>query len=107
MSRIDQVNELLKHELASLINEQVGLDGGLITVSYVDTSPDLRHAKIGISVLPEKFFGTALHELQKHTSAFSKELLKRTRLRQIPHLHWEADATEAKAAEIEKLLKDA
>lgn len=105
MHKTEQINDLLRFELAKLIEEHVNLDGVLITVSYVDCSPDLRYAKIFISVLPEKFFGSAITELKKHSGAFSKYLRKHTRLRQIPKLVWTVDDTEAKAAVIDEILK--
>ena len=74
MSRIDRINELLKSELANLINREIPLDGGLITVSYVDTSPDLRNAKVGISVIPNNVTGTALKNVKNNRNYFSKEL---------------------------------
>jgi len=105
MSRIDQVNELLKYELARLVEEHVNINGGLVTITFVDCSPDLKYAKIGISVLPEGLFGTALQELKKNNSFFSKHLRKKTRLRQVPHISWVIDDTEVKAAEIDEILK--
>jgi len=105
MHKTEQINDLLRFELAKLIEEHVNLDGALITISFVDCSPDLRYAKISVSVLPEKFFGSAIAELKKHNSFFSKYLRKHTRLRQIPKLVWAVDNTEAKAAEIDEILK--
>ena len=51
MSRINQVNELLKNELANLIVQEIPMHNVLITISYVDCSTDLKNAKIGISVV--------------------------------------------------------
>ncbi|MFH1583284.1 MAG: ribosome-binding factor A, partial [Candidatus Falkowbacteria bacterium] len=72
--RIEQLNEQLKEELANLIVKEVPLKNGLITVSYVNCSPDLKYAKIAVSVLPDKFAGTALAGLRKHSSSFSQSL---------------------------------
>jgi len=107
MRHIDQVNELLKEKLATLIAREIPLDNGLITVVYVKTTPDLQWAKIGVSVLPENNFGTALEKLRKHNSMFAKEIKKETRLRQIPKFHWVADITEVEAAEIERAIEEA
>jgi ribosome-binding factor A len=100
-----QINELLRAELAQLIEQRLELPGTLITVTKVESSPDLNYAKISISVLPEKFTGTALELLRKNTGAFSKALLKKTRLRHIPRFNWHVDDTEMRAAEIDELFK--
>ena len=104
MSRVDQINELLKHELALLISQEVFAPDFLITVSYVDCSPDLNNAKVGISVLPDKFSGTALEKLKKHSALFNKALNKKIKIRRIPRLSWKIDTTEKEAAELEDVL---
>ena len=103
--RIEQLNEQLKEELANLIIKEVPLENGLITVSYVICSPDLKYARVAISVLPEKFAGTALSALRKHSSNFSQGLRQKLRIRQIPRFNWTLDTTESKAAEIEDIIK--
>lgn len=105
MSRINQINELLRGELANLINQEITIEDGLITVSYVNCSPDMRNAKIGVSILPDRLFGSALKELKKHSSRFYQILKKKLNLKYIPKFHWVIDNTEKKAAEIEKILE--
>jgi len=105
MSRINQINELLRSELANIITQEIKLDNGLITVCYVDCSPDLKNAKIGISVLPDNQYGTALKKLKQHSSQFCKILKKKLNLRNIPKFNWIIDDTEKNAAEIEEVLK--
>lgn len=106
MSRVEQVNELIKRELASLVNKEIYLENGLVTISFVDCSPDLENAKIGISVLPTNFSGTALKALRRNSSLFTKILKKKTRLKYIPKFNWVLDFTEAEASKIEKLLEE-
>jgi len=105
MSRIEQVNELIRSELANLINQEVVLNNCLITVCYVNCSPDLSSAKIGISVLPDKYSNLATKELKKNSSQFTNILKKKTKLRRIPRFNWEIDLTEKNATEVEKLLE--
>lgn len=105
MSRIIQVNELLKSELANLISQELPLNNGLVTVCYVDCSPDLKNAKIGISVLPYNLSGKILKKLKQHSSQFCKILKKKLNLRHIPRFNWIIDSTERDAAEIDKILK--
>ncbi len=105
MSRIDQINELLHQELAELISKEIEAPNFLITISYVDCSPDLKKAKIGLSVLPENFSGTALKKLRNHSSQFSKSLNKKLKLRNIPYFNWIIDETEKNAREIDNILE--
>ncbi len=94
-------------ELANAVNREVGIPDALITISYVECSPDLKRARIGFSVLPDKLAGTTMHKLKAATSQLVPILKARTRLRKIPHLVWEFDATEREAGKIEKLIQEA
>lgn len=50
--RMLRINELLKREIADLLERvDFHLDNCLVSVSEVQTAPDLRHAKVHISVL--------------------------------------------------------
>jgi len=103
--RIEQLNEQLKNELANLIVRELPLENGLITVSHVECSPDLKYAKVEVSVLPEKYAGTALTALRRQSSSFSQLLRKKLKIRQIPRFNWVLDTTESRAAEIEETIK--
>ncbi len=103
--RIEQLNEQLKAELANLITREMPLNNGLITVVFVDCSTDLKHAKIGISVLPEKFGPSVLRKLSKNSGYFSRILKGKLAIRQIPKFHWVFDNTESEAAKIEAVIK--
>lgn len=104
MSKIPRLNEILREELAAAVNREVGLPNALITVTYVECSPDLKQAHIGVSVLPDNLAGTALRHLTAATGELVRILKSRVKLRQMPHLIWEFDATEREASKIEKLI---
>jgi ribosome-binding factor A len=104
MSRIDQINSLLKNELAELINIEGILPDGLITVTRVKTSPDLRYAKISVSVLPDNQAGTALKKLRQKSGFFTAVLRKKLKIKFIPKFSWEFDSTEKEAAKIDDLI---
>ena len=103
--RIEQLNEQLKSELAGLIAKEINLSHGLITVCLVRCSTDLKHAKVAVSVLPDKLAGTALSSLRQHSSSFSQALRQKLKIRQIPRFHWTLDTTESRAAKIEEIIK--
>ena len=49
--RLERVNELLKHEIGEIIRRQFNIaDTGLVSVNAVETSGDLRSAKVFISI---------------------------------------------------------
>lgn len=104
MSKIPRYNELILEELARAVNQEVALENALITVTYVECSPDLKQAKVGISVLPDNLAGTALRKLKSATRQLVPILRTRLKLRKLPHLIWEFDATEREASKIERLI---
>ncbi len=106
MGKADRLNEMLQQELASAINREVSIPNTLITVVYVRTSADLKMATVGVSVLPDNLAGTALERLKKSAGILSSILAKKTRLRQIPHLRFEFDPTERKAAVLETFMNN-
>lgn len=103
--RIEQLNEQLKQELANLAVKEITINNGLITICFVDCSTDLKHAKVGISVLPEKFGPSILRKMNKLSGHFSRILKSKLKIRQIPKLHWVFDNTESEAAKIEAIIK--
>jgi len=103
--RIEQLNEQIRNEMANLINKELPIDNGLITISYVDCSPDLKQAKIIVSILPVNRTGSLLEKLRKHSNYFNQVLRKKLKIRQIPRFHWAVDRTEEKAVELEKIFK--
>lgn len=107
MSKIPRINELILEELALAVNREVGIPDALITITYVECSSDLKYAKVGFSVLPDQLAGTALRKLKSATSQLVPILRGRTKLRKLPHLIWEFDATEREAGKIERLIQEA
>lgn len=107
MSSIDRTNELLQSELANALTEQAVLEDTLITITYVECSPDLKQAKIGVSVLPDRLAGTALRKLNSITHILVARIKNRVKLRRLPKFIWEFDATEREAGKIERLIEEA
>lgn len=105
MSRIDQVNELLREKIAFAVKNEIELPDIFITIGYVDCSPDLSSAKIGFSVLPNDRLGTVLKKLKKNSGNIAKILNKEVKLRKIPRLNWVFDPTEKNASELDKVFE--
>ncbi len=92
--RIGRVNEILKREIADLI-EQSGLnDGGvLISVTKVDTTVTLKDAIVFISVLGggEEAKEKALRELARHRAELQRRIARDIVLKYTPVLHFHLD----------------
>lgn len=104
MPNISRLNELMRSELAQIVNQEVFIEGALITIAYVECSEDLRQARVGFSVLPDHLAGTALRKLKTSTGQVVAIMRRRVKLRRLPRLVWEFDATEREADKIEKLI---
>lgn len=106
-SRVDRINELIKGTVAKIIAEEVDIPLGVfVTISKVDTSRDLRYARVFASVFPEKKFGETLRALGKKIYFIQGKLNKQLNMRPLPRIEFIPDRTEAKADKIEKLLKE-
>lgn len=106
MSRMDQINEMLRAELAELMSRESPIPNGLITITHVKCSPDLKNATILISVLPENVSGTALKKLRAQNSYYASNLRKKTKIKFIPKFRWKIDSQERYAASIDRVLDE-
>ena len=50
-NRIAKVNSLIQHELGPVLHEFLDWQNGLVTITKVDTSRDMKYAKVWISIL--------------------------------------------------------
>jgi len=107
--RIERVNELLRAEISELVQRHLKDPrlGSLVSVTEVVTSPDLRHAKVFISVLgtPEER-AEAVKGLEAAAGFLRHELASRLDLRHIPVLSFREDASIERGARVLQLLKE-
>jgi len=107
MNRIDRINELIRTTVAQIISRELELPLGVfVTVVKVDTSRDLRYARVFVSVFPEKKFGKTLELLQKKIYIVQGMINKKLVMNPLPRIEFVADFTEREADKIEKILKE-
>lgn len=103
-----RVGESLRHALAEVIERETFRDPDLIdvtlTVSEVDSSPDLKHAVVYVMRLGGGDMAPVLAGLERAKSFLRRELSKRTRLRHVPELRFATDTTFDEASHIDQLL---
>lgn len=105
--RIERVNNLIRRELSALLQRQVKDPrlGSFITVTEVNTSSDLRHAKIFISCLGGKGeTQEILSVLDTASGFFRRELSRCLRLRRIPELSFQWDNSIERGAHLQSLI---
>lgn len=93
MSKAEQVNQVIKPLLGELIASEVETPDFLITVYNVKCAQDLSSAKVHVSILPEKFSGTALKRLRAKSGHLSKILKAKSGLNRVPKLFWYVDSS--------------
>ncbi len=107
MANSNRINELILEELAKAVNREIMIEDALVTITYVECSPDLKQAKIGFSVLPDKLAGTTMKKLVSSTSQLVGIIRSRIKIRRLPRFIWEFDSTEREASKIEDLIAKA
>ena len=107
--RTDRLNSLLKEVIADVIHNKVKNPHihKLITVTRVDISKDLRHAKVYVSVIgDEKEKAESLDALQQSAGFIAQAASKEVVLRFFPDLKFKLDDSAEQHARIEELLKE-
>lgn len=104
--RILQINELIRELLGTILLKEVEFKPGiLVTITKVNTTPDLRNARVHISVLPEHESGYALKTLLHERKKIQFVLHGKIHMKPMPKISFEYDPTESRADEVEKLLR--
>ena len=92
--RIDRVNELLRQEISRLLALQIKDPrlGGVISITRVSTSNDLRAAQVFLSVMGDELTKRAALDGIRSAAAFMRrELRRRLTLRNTPFLTFNLD----------------
>ena len=107
--RIARVGDQIQRELAAILRTELKDPRvGMITLTGVEVSPDLAHAKVYFTtLLEEKERRETLNGLAR-ASGFMRSLLgKRLKTHQVPELHFEYDASVERGVRLSKLIDDA
>lgn len=108
--RTERINDLLREEISDLLLRQVKDPrvGGLVTITEVDVSPDLRVAKVFVSVMgTDEEKASTFRALAAAAHFIQRELRRRLTIRRTPELTFLADASLERGAHILDLLQQA
>ena len=107
-ARTNRIDELLRQEITGIISREIGDPRvGFATITGVETAPDLRHAKVFVSVIGQPADRKeALRALGRAMPFVRHELGKRLRLKRIPEFHLELDETVERGTRVLHLLDE-
>ena len=105
--RTDRVNEQLRKEISALLARQINDPrlNGVISITRVITSGDLRSARVFISVMGgEKTKKAALEGIRSAATFLRRELRDRINMRHTPFMTYELDGSLEEADKVLRLM---
>lgn len=104
--RIQKLNQLLRDELAKMIDREIEFpEGSLVTITRASASSDARYAMVFIIVLGGDA-AEALAILEKNVYNIQQILNRKLRMRPVPKIQFALDESEAKREAVEKSLAE-
>ena len=107
-NRIGRINEEIQRELSTLLRtvKDPRLQNALVTITHVDTTSDLRYARIFISALDKGQEAEMMKGLKSASGYLRRELGAALRLRYTPELQFIADDSIEQGAHILEMLRN-
>lgn len=92
-NRIMRINEQIQEDLSALIRtlKDPRVQETMISITRVETTPDLRYTKVYVSFLQEERAVEALKGLKSASGYLRRELGKTINLRHTPEIQWALD----------------
>ena len=105
-NRINRINEEIQKSLADALRtvKDPRVSDTMISITRVETTPDLRYAKVYASFLQEEKAKEALKGLKSASGYLRRELGRALNLRYTPELVWELDDSITYGAKMLKLI---
>ena len=107
-ARTDRIDELLRQEIGAILARDVQDPRiGFVTVTDVETAPDLSTARVWVSVIGQPSERTeTMRALERAMPFVRHELGSRIRLRRIPELHIRTDDSAERGTRVLRLLAE-
>lgn len=106
-NRIGRINEEIQRELSALMRTvKDPRVHGLVSITAVDTTPDLRYSKIYVSVLDKSDVSEVVKGLKSAGGYLRRELGAALKLRYTPELQFVEDDSIGQGAHILSMLRD-
>ena len=105
-TRIGRINEEIQKELSSLLRsvKDPRVQDTMISITHVETTPDLRYAKVYVSFLQEERVADAMKGLKSAGGWLRRQLSSALQLRYTPELVWALDDSITYGAKMLELI---
>ncbi|HEX7089737.1 MAG TPA: 30S ribosome-binding factor RbfA [Longimicrobiales bacterium] len=106
--RVARLGEQFKREITEILQREVKDPRvGFVTITDVEVTPDLYHARVFVRIMGDDARkAEALEGLRAAAPFIRGELGQRLRIRRSPELHFELDRSLEHALRIEQLLRE-
>ena len=107
-NRMDRVNEEFKRELSKIIDQDLKNPNitGLISVTKVKTSSDLKNARVYLSILGSKSKKNTMEGIKNASGFIRRELMDRINIRYTPELEFIYDESIEYGKKIENIIEE-
>ena len=104
--RQERLGKLIREELSKIIVRELEFPGTVVTIASVTITDKLDFARVKVSVWPSEKAREALKTLALAKRDLQYALMKKIRIKTIPHLGFEIDHGNENAANVEKALME-
>ena len=105
-NRINRINEEIQKELSGLLRtlKDSRVQDTMISITRVETTPDLRYTKVYVSFLQEERANEAMKGLKSAAGYLRRQLAQNLQLRYAPEIVWALDDSITYGAKMLKLI---
>ena len=107
-NRINRINEEIQKSLADALRtvKDPRVSGTMISITHVETTPDLRYAKVYVSFLQENKVSDAMAGLKSAAGFLRRQLAQNLQLRYAPEIQWALDDSITYGAKMLELINN-
>ena len=106
--RPERLGDLIQREVSDLIRLEVRDPRvGMITITSVDVSPDMSHARVFFTMLDKEKVEDTLHGLKRSAGFLRSQLARRLKMYTTPELRFEYDESVERGDRLSRLIDSA
>lgn len=108
MQKIDRIEADIKYYLSKIITEELKSPNltGMITITSVKTTKDLKFAKVYVSIFGSKNDSKCIEQLKNCKGFVRKSLASKLKARNIPEILFELDDSMEYGSHMNKVIKE-